>query len=874
MWRSDAWARRVLSDKLPCQYYFEWGHWLLDCPLFRGKKAPIGDPRLANPHFKLRKSSVCHPALRRASPPSQAGRSPANVASVQQQGNEQDVALLDSGATDSVTNDVSLFTSLRPTTMNLIVASTDWFPVRKVGDVVLPTPNGSLRISNVLFCLNIKGTIISVGKFKALDGKVEWDGDKYLLVQDGVIFSSIKSQNHCFIPILHPKSQVCAVALEPRLLHERVGHFSLRILHRTIKAGAIRDPPKLGSFHLKGCCDTCALMKSTHLPVKLPSRDICMEPGDVIAADVVGPYKAAIDGSQYFLTVQDLASGLVSAILMKTKGEATKELIRWLGQFVNLSKWAIRRIGTDNAFEFATSKELADFVLRMGIVHEKSALYEHHQNGAVERTNRTLTEMCRALIHTRGLPPTLWSYAVRHAAYIFNRLLHVGKASTPLEAVLGIRPTLDMLRVFGCVAYAHDHTHLKQVVPYAGKFRHVGILTDSKGWLLWSEDTGKVITEESVRFEEGPILAPVYGLSADAETEAVISAIECHTLGNFKLGDTLDEQDAVVALLESRDPYGADSPTYVEAIGSPDAVDWQAAMQEEMDSLRDLEVHVEVDPPADKKKLLKSRWLLGTKRTMNGDIKRRKAPKYQWPTASFDVKTAYLHSKIDDDIWVQPPPGHPITPGKVWKLCKALYGTKQAGRCWWLHLRDALAGAGFQVGSEDMSTYVYRDGSDIAFLWIHVDDGLLIGSSDGLMGKLKVVLSKLVTVKWDKELASLVGIRIRQIPEGYTLQQPALISKLLTMDDSSATSNVPLADTTLVSNPLTTPDRNYLLIIGVLLYLAQGTRPDISFATHYLARFSLNPDNSHWTAVKKLVAYVCATRHFELQVYRGRMDRH
>ncbi|PLW55768.1 hypothetical protein PCANC_01619 [Puccinia coronata f. sp. avenae] len=48
-------------------------------------------------------------------------------------------------------------------------------------------------------------------------------------------------------------------------------------------------------------------------------------------------------------------------------------------------------------------------------------------------------------------------------------------------------------------------------------------------------------------------------------------------------------------------------------------------MQEEMDSLRDLGVHVEADPPADKKKLLKSRWLLGTKRTMNGDIKRRKA---------------------------------------------------------------------------------------------------------------------------------------------------------------------------------------------------------------------------------------------------------
>jgi hypothetical protein len=40
------------------------------------------------------------------------------------------------------------------------------------------------------------------------------------------------------------------------------------------------------------------MMKMTYTPVKLPSRDICKELGDVIAADLVGPYKAAIDGSQ------------------------------------------------------------------------------------------------------------------------------------------------------------------------------------------------------------------------------------------------------------------------------------------------------------------------------------------------------------------------------------------------------------------------------------------------------------------------------------------------------------------------------------------------------------------------------------------------
>jgi hypothetical protein len=63
MWRHDAWARRVLNNKHPCRYCYEWGHWVADCPLYKARKPPLGDPRLANPNFKLRKSAVCHLAL-------------------------------------------------------------------------------------------------------------------------------------------------------------------------------------------------------------------------------------------------------------------------------------------------------------------------------------------------------------------------------------------------------------------------------------------------------------------------------------------------------------------------------------------------------------------------------------------------------------------------------------------------------------------------------------------------------------------------------------------------------------------------------------------------------------------------------------------
>jgi hypothetical protein len=245
-----------------------------------------------------------------------------------------------------------------------------------------------------------------------------------------------------------------------------------------------------------------------------------------------------MDGSQYILTVQDLVSGLMLKILMKTKGEATNQLIRWIVQLINMSQWPVKQVRTDNAFKFATSSSFAEFVTCLGIVHEKLAPYEQHQNGEVERTNWTITKIFPALIHMRGLPPNLWSLAIQHAVYIFNFLVHAGRNATPMEIALGICPLLAMLRVFECVAYAYHHNHLKQVVLYAGQYCHVGILLDSNGWLLWCEDTGKVIAAASVRFEESSTLPLVSELDADwlesnLKTEAMISAIETGALGDF-----------------------------------------------------------------------------------------------------------------------------------------------------------------------------------------------------------------------------------------------------------------------------------------------------------------------------------------------------
>ena len=119
--KSNLWARQVITEANPCQWCYKWGHWVEDCPLKKQKKLPVIDPRLQNPGYWLKRSSIGHLAFLKQ------GKPLATVASIKKQPGSNKQPLLDSGATNSVTNNVHFFTSMRPISMNLMVASTDQF---------------------------------------------------------------------------------------------------------------------------------------------------------------------------------------------------------------------------------------------------------------------------------------------------------------------------------------------------------------------------------------------------------------------------------------------------------------------------------------------------------------------------------------------------------------------------------------------------------------------------------------------------------------------------------------------------------------------------------------------------------------------------
>src|SRR5882724_12860422 len=96
---------------------------------------------------------------------------------------------------------------------------------------------------------------------------------------------------------------------------------------------------------------------------------------------------------------------------------------------------------------------------------------------------------------------------------------------------------------------------------------------------------------------------------------------------------------------------------------------------------------------------------------------------------AWDVDSAYLHGKIDHEIYVRLPDGYEKL-GKVGKLNKALYGLPEAARVWREDLEEKLKSLGFTLLKSDCSIFISKTTSSFTAIDTHVDDATGIWSSE------------------------------------------------------------------------------------------------------------------------------------------------
>lgn len=104
----------------------------------------------------------------------------------------------------------------------------------------------------------------------------------------------------------------------------------------------------------------------------------------------------------------------------------------------------------------------------------------------------------------------------------------------------------------------------------------------------------------------------------------------------------------------------------------------------------------------------------------------------------FDISTAFLNGKIDEDVFMERPTGMELQTRKCLKLNKGLYGLKQAARAWNTRLNEVVMELGLTPTQTDPC--LYSDTHNETYVTMYVDDGLIIGRDES---KCRDILSKL-----------------------------------------------------------------------------------------------------------------------------------
>lgn len=152
-----------------------------------------------------------------------------------------------------------------------------------------------------------------------------------------------------------------------------------------------------------------------------------------------------------------------------------------------------------------------------------------------------------------------------------------------------------------------------------------------------------------------------------------------------------------------------------------------------------------------------------------------------WSLRQLDVQNAFLHGILEEEVYMQQPPGYEDTkrPGYVCKLDKALYGLKQAPRAWYSRLSSKLQALGFKSSKADTSLFFYNSGGVTVFILVYVDDIIVASSHQEAVSALLKDLSKDFALKDLGDLHYFLGIEVTKVNNGILLTQERYVNDLL-----------------------------------------------------------------------------------------------
>eukprot|EP00045_Choanoeca_perplexa_P018480 m.292937 g.292937 ORF g.292937 m.292937 type:complete len:243 (-) comp17831_c1_seq1:1699-2427(-) len=211
---------------------------------------------------------------------------------------------------------------------------------------------------------------------------------------------------------------------------------------------------------------------------------------------------------------------------------------------------------------------------------------------------------------------------------------------------------------------------------------------------------------------------------------------------------------------------GSDYPTLREALDSPESQHWMTAVSKEVTALKDNGVIVAADVAdmpsnthvlnghfvnvkkrdADGKVLkYKSRLVVqgNRQRADRGDFDPAHLTSYTfsystlllvltlavsgaWYIENSDVDTAFHYSELPEAMYMWlPAQVRDVFGSALVKIVRGLYGLKQSPRLWYDTLWSWLKSLGFSRGDMDPCLFIFRQGAQVLYLLVWVDDFIL-----------------------------------------------------------------------------------------------------------------------------------------------------
>ncbi|WVZ56997.1 hypothetical protein U9M48_007445 [Paspalum notatum var. saurae] len=184
-----------------------------------------------------------------------------------------------------------------------------------------------------------------------------------------------------------------------------------------------------------------------------------------------------------------------------------------------------------------------------------------------------------------------------------------------------------------------------------------------------------------------------------------------------------------------------------------------------------------------------------------------------------------------------------------------------APRAWYQRFSSFVQQSGFTTSISDTSLFVYKEGADMAYSLLYVDDIILTASSTRLLRHFTELLHSEFAMTDLGDLHHFLGISVARCSDGLFLSQRQYAADLL--------QRAGMAECHSTATPVDTRAKlRRSGVAGALQYLTL-TRPDLAYAVQQVCLFMHDPREPHLAMLKRVLRYVKGTLSTGLHIGTG-----